>query len=37
MIVRRSQFHQTRLVTNTNIGNRRFQDATTDPCWIELA
>jgi MFS transporter, DHA2 family, multidrug resistance protein len=27
MIVRRSQFHQTRLVTNTNIGNRRFQDA----------
>jgi len=27
MIVRRSQFHQSRLVTNTNIGNKRFQDA----------
>jgi DHA2 family multidrug resistance protein len=27
MIVRRSQFHQSRLVTNTSIGNTRFQDA----------
>ncbi len=27
MIVRRSQFHQSRLVTNTNLGNKRFQDA----------
>jgi MFS transporter, DHA2 family, multidrug resistance protein len=27
MIVRRSQFHQSRLVANTSMGNTRFQDA----------
>jgi DHA2 family multidrug resistance protein len=29
MIVRRSQFHQSRLVTGTNMGNVRFRDALT--------